>query len=212
MDRGAAERPDAHASGRPDTDAGDRGPATRWQAWADGPWLHRIAPPFVSAGVVAAVILLFFNDRFGSSVKLVLGYVFTPVGKEAWLAAGETDLDLPLAYVVVLLWLVEASVALFFALVPPVERILERLPRLGRRVARWEARIHASRSAQYGLGAGLALLVATPIHSGGAILGPVVGRSLGLWWYQAYAAVMVGTTIRFAAVAGAIAAFLRWIA
>lgn len=181
--------------------------------WVDRAWQWRLLPPVGLAAAVAVLVFVFLNPWFVDTVKLVIGYQLTPVGKEVWFAAGTAGLDLPLWYVFAILLLVEASVSLFFALVPPVERLLARLPRIGSRVLEWERRIRASRSGQYGLATGLAVLVMLPIHSGGSILGPLVGRSLGLHWYQAYGAVMLGTLVRLAAVAGlwgSLAAIFGW--
>ncbi|HEX2022211.1 MAG TPA: small multi-drug export protein [Candidatus Thermoplasmatota archaeon] len=161
-------------------------------------------PAFALAALVAGAVLLLAPERFWPSARLVGLYLVTPLGQEVWLLLAREQFGFGPVYAAGLLLAVNASVCLFFALAVPAERLAARLPFVGRRVARFEAKVRASRSAERSLALALAVLVALPIHSGGAIVGSLAGRLLGLRPPWIVAAVLGAVALRFAAVLAAL--------
>jgi uncharacterized membrane protein len=163
------------------------------------PWFVRILPGLGAAAAVALVVALVFPSRFLATVGFSLAALATPVGQEVWLVLGPQRFHLPLVYVAAILAAINLSLCLFFALAFPIQRLMERLPRLGRRIARFEARVQRSRYAQSGLAVALGVVVALPVHSGGAVLGSLAGRALGISWPRTVAAVLGGILVRLGA-------------
>lgn len=159
------------------------------------------------AALVALAVLLLLPQYWWSSVRLVLLYLVTPAGQEVWIPLGRVAFGLPTALVVALLLGVNASVALMACGIP-VDAALARLPRVGARIARFEEKVRKRRAARRSLALALALVVALPIHTGGAILGSFAGRALGLSPWRAFAAVMTGVAVRMLVALAALQGFL----
>jgi hypothetical protein len=153
------------------------------------PWYIRITPSFAVAGVTALALFLAAPHLWIPAFKLTLAYLVTPIAKELWLCLGTSQFGLPRPLTALLLILINLSFSLFFALAIPVESLVRKLPRIGRKIARFEERVHGNRYAQRGLSLALFVVVALPIHSGGAILGSLGGRALGLTWWRTVLAV-----------------------
>lgn len=170
----------------PITRSPGRKPASRWLM---------PAASLALAGVVALTILVALPQYWWPSVRLVLAYLVTPVGQEIWLPLGHVEFGLPIPLVAALLLLVNASVALM-ACGLPVEDLLRKVPRVGARVARFGEKVRNHRLARRGLAVALAVVIALPIHTGGAVVGSLAGRFVGLSPMRAFAAVMAGVSIR----------------
>lgn len=165
----------------------------------EAPFAWRLAPSLVLGLAVGLAVLLFYPSIFLRATELVVLYAVTPLGQEAWLILGHNaPFSLSYGFVAFLLWSVSAAQVLFVALVLPVDKVMARLGRLGRRVVRFEAKVRASRFASTSLALALAVVVALPIHLGGALVGTFAGRLLGLRWHQTAIAVMAAVTLRFA--------------
>lgn len=134
----------------------------------------------------------------------------TPIGKEAWIPLADTQLGLPAAYAALLLLLVDAAVCMFFLDAVPAKTLAARLPRVGRGIARLADRVRDAPAAQRSLAAALALALMLPIHSGGAILGTLGGRSIGLPRVATFLAVTTAVAVRFGVVLLAYEGWLAW--
>lgn len=99
-----------------------------------------------------------------------------------------------------LLLMVDVCVCLFCLRAVPVERLLARFPRVGRRVERLGERVRGSRLARRGLATALWGALVLPFHSGGAIFGTLGGRVLGLPRPAVFAAVVGAVAARFGVV------------
>lgn len=165
----------------------------------DAPFAVRVLPSAAVAGGVALAVLLLTPAYFVETVEFALLALVTPIGQELWLVAAPARFGLPLPFVAAILLAMNLSLSLFFALALPMERLIARIPRVGRRVARFEARIRRSRFFRRGVATALAVIVMLPFHSGGAVLGSLAGRSLGLPWRTTVAAVMAGVVVRLGA-------------
>ncbi|HUR69246.1 MAG TPA: small multi-drug export protein [Candidatus Thermoplasmatota archaeon] len=164
----------------------------------------RIVPGLAFAAGIALLVFVAARGWFIPSAKLAVAYFVTPLAKEAWVAAAEPIFGLPAPYAVFLLLCVEASVVLVVLLAFPVER----LARFAPKVARFEARVRASRLARRGLALALAAIIALPFHSGGGILGTLAGRALGLPRWHTFFAVLGGIAVRFLVVLAAYEGYL----
>lgn len=147
------------------------------------------------AGLAASGILLFAPQWWAASAGLAAAYLVTPLGQEVWLGLGQVLFHLPLALVALLILIVNCCVSLVCVAVP-LEALVARLPRLGGRIARFEARVRSHRAARRGIAVAVAVLIALPFHSGGAILGSLGARALGLTPGRAFLAVATGVATR----------------
>lgn len=142
-------------------------------------------------------------DPAQAAVALVVAYVATPVGKEAWVAAAPIVLGVPALAAAALLLSFEACVCLGVLHLLPIDRVLARFPRLARSRDRLKERILASRLARHGLPVALGGLLALPFHSGGGIAGSATGRAIGLTRPAVFAAVVGAVALRFIVVLSA---------
>lgn len=136
---------------------------------------------------------------------LVAAYMVTPIAKEAWVALAPVTFGVPAPLAVVVLLAAESAVVGVVLLAFPAER----LARFAPRIDKLTTRVRESRLARRSLGGALALVIALPFHSGGAILGTLAGRALGLPRLTTYAAVIGGIGARFLVV---LLAYLGWVA
>lgn len=136
---------------------------------------------------------------------LVAAYMVTPVAKEAWIALAPVTFGVaaPVAFVVLLA--AEATIVTLVLVAFPAER----LARLAPRIERVTTRVRESRLARRSLGGALAVAIALPFHSGGAILGTLGGRAMGLPRVVTFCAVLGGIAARFSVV---LLGYLGWIA
>lgn len=136
---------------------------------------------------------------------LVAAYMVTPIAKEAWIALAEPAFGVPPALALVVLLGVESIVCVVVLYAFPIDRLAKLAPK----IQKFEERVRASRLARRGLGVALAGIIALPFHSGGAILGTLGGRALGLPRLTTYFAVIGGIAIRFLVV---MLGYLGWVA
>lgn len=161
------------------------------------PFLRRLVAPLLLFAIGGLLLALVLPGRLASSAELVGLYLVTPLGQEAWLAAAKAAFHLPLWYGATLLLWVSAVQVLLFGYAIHVEHVLVRLPRLGKKVRRLEDRVRRGKRAKAGVATALFLLVATPFHSGGAIVASLTGRALGLDSRTTVGIVLGGVTVRF---------------
>lgn len=160
-------------------------------------WL-RLLPAACLAAAGFLLIALLASHRLGRIAALVGTYLVTPLGQEAWLVAARSLAGLSTIEAALILFWVSAVQALVFGLGVHTEHLVERIPRLGHRVRRFNHRVRARPRAQRNLGLALFVGVLLPIHSGGAILASIGGRVLGLSGLQTVTAVLGAIAIRFA--------------
>lgn len=175
----------------------------------------RLAPSWRAAVLVLAVaslaasalaVHLLLPAWWERLAGLVALYVLTPVGKEALIPLAETAMGVPALAAALLFLLVDVAFCLATMLVVPVER----LARVARAAERLRVRVSGSRVARRGLAFGLWAVLMLPVHSGGAVLGTLAGRGLGLGRGATFAAVLGATAARFGLVLLAWWGFLLW--
>lgn len=156
-----------------------------------------LSPALLLAGLVASVIYVVYPHLWERSVLLVANYLVTPIGQEAWIPLGHEMFGLSYLYIAALLFLVNVSVVLFFGLGVPVEALVKAIPWIGEKVEAFEYRVRETRAARLGVTAALGVVCAVPIHSGGAIIGSMAGRTLGLPRRNVVVGVLAGIGVRF---------------
>lgn len=147
----------------------------------------------LAAGIVAIAILQLGN--VGKYLAFMAAY-FLPFGITAGVPAGLALGIHPVVIVSTVLWVdIWGTLFLVWNLA-----LIERIPWLGTRLSRLEARIEAvwKRSPKVrDLGiVGLAILVALPITATGAVPGALLGRIAGFPWALTWLAVFVGSAVR----------------
>ena len=162
-------------------------------------WKRLLLPPLAAGAALLTVALALEPRAFVHVAEMMALYLLTPVGQEAWLLLGHNRFGFAYWEIALLLFGLNAVFALFFCYSVPYEALVARLGFLGRRIRRFERRVHDSRAARRSVEAGLFVVLLLPFHSGGSILGSLAGRSLGLDWKPTFVAVMAAIGIRFAA-------------
>jgi hypothetical protein len=165
----------------------------------------RLAWPVGLGALAALAVLVLARAWFAPLGKLVAAYMVTPLAKEAWVALAQPLFGVPAWLAVLALLATESLVILAVLLAFPVEKLAKLAPR----IERVEQRVRASPLARRGLAVALAGIIALPFHSGGAILGSLVGRALGLPRLHTYLAVISGIGARFVVV---LVAYYGWVA
>lgn len=138
--------------------------------------------------------------------KLVAAYMVTPLAKEAWVALAQPLFGVPAPVAVLLFLAAESCVVLAVLFAFPIEWLAAKF---APRIRRFEERVRASNLARRGLAVALGGVIALPFHSGGAILGSLAGRALGLPRLHTYLAVLGGMATRFLVV---LVAYMGWVA